>query len=138
MKLALFAILLVIVVVQPQGTSGYYWKRRSATVYVDCGRGLRGDGILGKTDGYVKVKIGRRTLSTKVINNNNNPNWFTYLRFGTTYSRIGHVEIWDKDSGFWWNRDDLLGRCYFYMYPGRRTLTCRLRHGFVRFSYTYV
>lgn len=56
MKLALFAILLVIVVVQPQGTSGYIWRPKRATVYVDCGRGLRGDGLFSKTDGYVKVR----------------------------------------------------------------------------------
>ncbi|XP_071375399.1 perforin-1-like [Centroberyx affinis] len=136
MKLAVIVTLLVIVLVQAQTVNG--WSRRSARVMVDCARDLRGDGWWGKTDGYVKVRIGWSSRTTRVVKNNNNPTWRQTLYFSHVYSSSMRVEVWDKDSG-WFNRDDHLGTCFIRMVRGakNRMVTCRLRRGWARLYYTY-
>lgn len=92
-------------------------------------------GLLGTTDGYVKVFCGSSLLGeTSVRNNTPNPWWaeeFTY--FSAAENDTLKLEVLDSDYGF----DDRLGICQRQMKLGTHEHDCYLEKGGVlHYEYT--
>ncbi|XP_061586156.1 perforin-1-like [Cololabis saira] len=91
-------------------------------------------GLLGTTDGYVKVFCGSANLGeTSVRNNNPNPWWseeFTY--FKAQERNILRFEVFDSDYLF----DDQLGVCQRPIKAGTHEHDCFLKEGGT-FHYSY-
>ncbi|KAG7238927.1 hypothetical protein INR49_030474 [Caranx melampygus] len=98
-------------------------------ITVQRASGLWGDWFTS-TDGYVKVLFnGQLVQRTKVIYNNNNPNWATVVDLGSqdVSSRPKvKFEVWDEDNK--WD-DDLLGQCLQDISTGVKEDVCSLNHG---------
>uniref|UniRef100_A0A8C6SLN4 C2 domain-containing protein n=1 Tax=Neogobius melanostomus TaxID=47308 RepID=A0A8C6SLN4_9GOBI len=91
-------------------------------------------GLLGTTDGYVKVFCGHADLGkTSVRNNNPNPWWdeeFSY--FKAQENDVLRLEVFDSDFLF----DDLLGVCQRQIKVGTYSHDCFLKKGGT-LHYTY-
>ncbi|XP_060639004.2 perforin-1-like [Anolis sagrei] len=113
------------------------WERGRARLSftISTGANLWGD-YFSAVDAYVKVFFQDQERRTKVVLNNNNPNWTETIDFGDV-TLMAHntfmVELWDADV---WH-DDLLQKCRGNLVAGRGTvrLICYLRHGHIKFSY---
>ncbi|KAL3057972.1 hypothetical protein OYC64_010195 [Pagothenia borchgrevinki] len=91
-------------------------------------------GILGTTDGYVKVFCGSVTLGeTSVRNNNPNPWWEEeFTHFNARKNDVMRLEVHDSDILF----DDLLGVCQRQIKLGTHKHDCFLEKGGT-LHYTY-
>ena len=92
-------------------------------------------GILGTTDGYVKVFCGSATLGkTSVRNNSPNPWWEEeFTHFKAQENDVLRLEVHDSDYTF----DDLLGVCQRQIKPGTHEHDCFLeKGGTLHYSYT--
>ncbi|KAG9355274.1 hypothetical protein JZ751_000112 [Albula glossodonta] len=103
-------------------------------VYGLKGRNLYGDKWT-QTDGSVQVTYGTQIKRTKVIQDNDNPNWPEKFEFGPI--EIGMAtrldfQVYDEDT--YWN-SDLLGKCSFKLRQGKVTDTCMFQYGTFFFSY---
>lgn len=92
-------------------------------------------GLLGTTDGFVKLFCGPATLGkTSVRNNNRNPWWeeeFSY--FNAQQNDVLRLEVYDSDYLF----DDLLGICQRPVKVGTHEHDCFLKKGgTLHYSYT--
>jgi|GEM_PF-3227754 len=67
------------------------------------------DVFRGKPDPYVKLRIGKNTITTHREKNTLRPTWNTSRIFQLTGSEIVHIEIFDRD----YKRHDLMGTCTF-------------------------
>ncbi|XP_042333300.1 perforin-1-like isoform X2 [Sceloporus undulatus] len=113
------------------------WERGRARLSftISSGSNLWGDHFTA-TDAYVKVFFHDQERQTRVIGNNNHPNWSETLDFGVV-TLHGYdpftVELWDKDV---W-RDDLLQKCRGSLVAGGGPVwfTCYSSHGRIEFSY---
>nr|XP_060636112.1 perforin-1-like [Anolis sagrei ordinatus] len=113
------------------------WERGRARLSftISTGANLWGDQFTA-TDAYVKVFFQDQERRTKVVWNNNNPNWTETVDFGAV-TLMDHnpflVELWDDDV---WH-DDLLQKCRGNLVAGGGTvgLTCYSRYGHIEFSY---
>ncbi|XP_064425504.1 perforin-1-like [Latimeria chalumnae] len=108
------------------------------TVGIVYGRGLWGDYIT-QTDGYVKVFFQRKEQRTRVINNNNNPNWNAHFNFGIVNILRDNnlrVEVWDADYG--WD-DDNLGTFTIQVQTtkGFQEEIKFLKHGSIKFNFKF-
>merc|ERR1712212_1119749 len=80
---------------------------KNINVMVHKARDLEKQGILGKADPYVKVTVGEKTVKSKTVKNNYNPEW----QFGSSFtldeklSNDIQIEVFDEDIG----KDDKLG-----------------------------
>ncbi|XP_007250855.3 perforin-1-like [Astyanax mexicanus] len=92
--------------------------------------GLKGD-LVGKTEGYVKVRYERHFRQTHWIRSND-PTWNQTYHLGNVYSgsRL-RLEVWDKDVRY----DDLLGGCSVSVISGEHRHVCGLNNGRFEFSY---
>ncbi|XP_033498680.2 perforin-1-like [Epinephelus lanceolatus] len=92
-------------------------------------------GVLGTTDGYVKVFCGAATLGeTSVRNNNQNPWWEEeFNHFRAQQNEVLRLEVYDSDYLF----DDLLGVCQRPIKTGTHKHDCFLKKGGnLRYTYT--
>ncbi|KAI9520086.1 hypothetical protein NQZ68_021805 [Dissostichus eleginoides] len=91
-------------------------------------------GILGTTDGYVKVFCGSANLGeTSVRNNNPNPWWDEeFPHFNARENDVMRLEVHDSDILF----DDLLGVCQRQIKLGTHEHDCFLEKGGT-LHYTY-
>ena len=91
-------------------------------------------GILGITDGYVKVFCGSVTLGeTSVRNNNPNPWWEEeFTHFNARKNDVMRIEVHDSDILY----DDLLGVCQRQIKLGTHKHDCFLEKGGT-LHYTY-
>ncbi|KAF7645283.1 hypothetical protein LDENG_00207050 [Lucifuga dentata] len=92
-------------------------------------------GLLGTTDGYVKVFCGPNTLGkTSIRGDDPNPWWeeeFTY--FSAQQNDVLRLEVFDSDFLF----DDLLGICQRQLKVGTHQHDCFLKKGgTLHYSYT--
>ncbi|XP_028269099.1 perforin-1-like [Parambassis ranga] len=92
-------------------------------------------GLLGTTDGYVKVFCGSATLgATSVRNDNPNPWWeeeFSY--FKAKQNDVLRLQVHDSD----YLLDDLLGVCQRQIKMGTHEHDCYLeKGGTLHYSYT--
>ncbi|XP_075784797.1 perforin-1-like isoform X4 [Pelodiscus sinensis] len=104
-------------------------------VRVMSGTDLWGD-VSTATDGYVLVFFKKKRLQTRLIEDNDNPEWNEDLNFGIVTLPEKpklKVEVWDSDG----MRDDLLGGCFTQLKAGRNVMiVCNLERGHVVFSYS--
>ncbi|XP_035287144.1 perforin-1-like isoform X2 [Anguilla anguilla] len=103
-------------------------------VYGLYARDLYGDRVT-QTDGSVVVTYRDQIKRTRVIDNNNNPNWPETFQFGPI--RMGALKglqftVYDADSS--WD-SDLLGQCDFKLKRGKVTDSCMFKYGTFFFSY---
>ncbi|XP_071392161.1 perforin-1-like [Centroberyx affinis] len=92
-------------------------------------------GLLGTTDGYVKVFCGSATLGeTSVRDNNANPWWDEkFSHFGARQNDVLRLEVYDSDFLY----DDLLGICQRQIKMGTHEHDCFLKKGgTLHYSYT--
>ncbi|KAL8176470.1 UNVERIFIED_CONTAM: hypothetical protein K2H54_035226 [Gekko kuhli] len=103
-----------------------FYVRRASDLWGDCCSG---------TDGYVKVFFQGQERRTRVIDNNNNPQWHETLDFGTVtlaHHNTLKLEVWDSDH----KEDDLLGRFQEELKAGGPYERIKyLDYGHVEFSY---
>ncbi|XP_054897463.1 perforin-1-like [Poeciliopsis prolifica] len=104
-------------------------------VYNLYARGLYGDWFT-QTDGSVVVTYGVENKRTKIIANNDNPNWPETFNFGpiniNMYNRLTFT-VYDEDT--YWNSDKL-GECSTELRSGRVSDSCMFKHGTFYFSYS--
>ncbi|XP_044198471.1 perforin-1-like [Thunnus albacares] len=106
------------------------------TVTVKHASGLWGD-VFSQTDGFVRV-LGNQTFQTKVIHNNNNPQWNEDFYLGTVELPLKtelKLEVWDEDNHWYDRANDLLGSCTKSVRAGSFTSMCPMKHGNLYFSY---
>lgn len=91
-------------------------------------------GILGITDGYVKVFCGSATLGKTVVRKDTvNPWWEEEFSYFIAQERdVLRLEVYDKDLVF----DDQLGVCQRQIRPGTHEHDCFLTQGGT-LHYTY-
>jgi Ca2+-dependent lipid-binding protein len=70
-------------------------------------RDLQKQGLIGKADPYVAIKIGEQTIRTKTVKNNQNPEWDFDFNFDITQDSPESLllQVFDEDIG----KDDDLG-----------------------------
>uniref|UniRef100_K7EZ58 C2 domain-containing protein n=1 Tax=Pelodiscus sinensis TaxID=13735 RepID=K7EZ58_PELSI len=104
-------------------------------VRVMSGKELFGD-VSTPTDGYVLVFFQGWELRTRLIEDNDNPEWNQVLDFGVVTLPEKpelEVQVWDKDVF----RDDNIGSCVTRLKAGQdKQLRCNLERGHVVFSYS--
>uniref|UniRef100_H3C4E6 C2 domain-containing protein n=1 Tax=Tetraodon nigroviridis TaxID=99883 RepID=H3C4E6_TETNG len=91
--------------------------------------------LLGTTDGYVKVFIGKESLGkTSVRNDNKHPWWEEeFQHFNAQENDTLKLEVYDSDILF----DDLLGVCQRQVRKGTYSHDCFLeKGGTLHYSYT--
>ncbi|XP_057688749.1 multiple C2 and transmembrane domain-containing protein 1 isoform X2 [Corythoichthys intestinalis] len=74
------------------------------------GRGLQPMDSNGRSDPYVKFRMGHQKYKSKAISKTLNPQWREQFDFHMYEEQGGYVDItvWDKDAG---KKDDFMGRC---------------------------
>ncbi|XP_077377501.1 multiple C2 and transmembrane domain-containing protein 1 isoform X3 [Festucalex cinctus] len=74
------------------------------------GRGLQPMDANGRSDPYVKFRMGHQKYKSKTIPKTLNPQWREQFDFHMYEEQGGYVDItvWDKDAG---KKDDFMGRC---------------------------
>ncbi|XP_054630973.1 multiple C2 and transmembrane domain-containing protein 1 isoform X4 [Dunckerocampus dactyliophorus] len=74
------------------------------------GRSLQPMDANGRSDPYVKFRMGHQKYKSKVIPKTLNPQWREQFDFHMYEEQGGYVDItvWDKDAG---KKDDFMGRC---------------------------
>ncbi|XP_077417001.1 multiple C2 and transmembrane domain-containing protein 1 isoform X2 [Vanacampus margaritifer] len=74
------------------------------------GRGLQPMDDNGRSDPYVKFRMGHQKYKSKTIPKSLNPQWREQFDFHMYEEQGGYVDItvWDKDAG---KKDDFMGRC---------------------------
>ncbi|XP_061906968.1 multiple C2 and transmembrane domain-containing protein 1 isoform X2 [Entelurus aequoreus] len=74
------------------------------------GRSLQPMDDNGRSDPYVKFRMGHQKYKSKVIPKTLNPQWREQFDFHMYEEQGGYVDItvWDKDAG---KKDDFMGRC---------------------------
>ncbi|XP_061623235.1 multiple C2 and transmembrane domain-containing protein 1 isoform X4 [Phyllopteryx taeniolatus] len=74
------------------------------------GRGLQPMDTNGRSDPYVKFRMGHQKYKSKTIPKTLNPQWREQFDFHMYEEQGGYVDItvWDKDAG---KKDDFMGRC---------------------------
>ncbi|XP_077455955.1 multiple C2 and transmembrane domain-containing protein 1 isoform X7 [Stigmatopora argus] len=74
------------------------------------GRGLQPMDSNGRSDPYVKFRMGHQKYKSKTISKTLNPQWREQFDFHMYEEQGGYVDItvWDKDAG---KKDDFMGRC---------------------------
>ncbi|XP_062993408.1 perforin-1-like [Elgaria multicarinata webbii] len=106
--------------------------------HIHSGSDLWGDRFTA-TDALVKVFFNGQVRQTRVIYNDNGPQWLETLDFGTV-ELSGYnpfvLEVWDDDV---WH-DDLLHVCHGNLVAGADPvqLRCHLSYGYLDFSYLLV
>ncbi|XP_058868523.1 perforin-1-like [Acipenser ruthenus] len=109
------------------------------SVVVSKATGLWGD-TTSKTDAFVKVSYGSKTVQTAVIYNNDNPVWGVRFDFGPVKMSMAEelkFEVWDEDNTWYKRWNDLLGKCAIKLRRGSDlSEMCALNHGTLFFSYT--
>ncbi|KAJ0058259.1 hypothetical protein NL108_012398 [Boleophthalmus pectinirostris] len=95
--------------------------QRATDLFGDC---------TSATDGYVKVYVNKKNIHrSKVILNNDNPQWRDVIDLGTMDLSKQHAvrfEVWDENSN--WS-SDLLGECERALTSGVKDEVCSLQHG---------
>lgn len=107
------------------------------TITVKHASSLWGD-VFTQTDGFVRVLMGNQTVQTKVIYNNNNPQWNEDFYLGTVELPLKtelKLEVWDEDNHWYDQANDLLGSCNKSVRAGSFTFVCPMNHGNLYFSY---
>lgn len=92
-------------------------------------------GLLGTTDGYVKVFLGAASLGkTSVRNNNKDPWWMEeFQHFQAQENSVLRLEVLDSDTLF----DDRIGVCERQVKVGTHSHDCFLeKGGTLHYSYT--
>lgn len=92
-------------------------------------------GLLGTTDGFIKVFCGSATLGmTSICNDNANPWWDEeFVYFKAQQNDILRLEVYDNDIVF----DDLLGVCQRQIKLGTHEHDCFLeKGGTLHYTYT--
>ncbi|KAM9821350.1 multiple C2 and transmembrane domain-containing protein 1 isoform 2-T2 [Syngnathus typhle] len=74
------------------------------------GRGLQPMDDNGRSDPYVKFRMGHQKYKSKTIPKTLNPQWREQFDFHMYEEQGGYVDItvWDKDAG---KKDDFMGKC---------------------------
>ncbi|XP_077570447.1 multiple C2 and transmembrane domain-containing protein 1-like isoform X3 [Stigmatopora nigra] len=74
------------------------------------GLGLQPMDSNGRSDPYVKFRMGHQKYKSKTISKTLNPQWREQFDFHMYEEQGGYVDItvWDKDAG---KKDDFMGRC---------------------------
>nr|XP_057925693.1 multiple C2 and transmembrane domain-containing protein 1-like isoform X1 [Doryrhamphus excisus] len=74
------------------------------------GRSLQPMDANGRSDPYVKFRMGHQKYKSKMIPKTLNPQWREQFDFHMYEEQGGYVDItvWDKDAG---KKDDFMGRC---------------------------
>ncbi|XP_076859716.1 perforin 1.5 [Brachyhypopomus gauderio] len=105
--------------------------RGRLSVEVRWATGLNAD-FFTATDAFVKVWYNDMYKETRVVMDNDNPEWYDTHDFGSV--EFGHelrFEVWDDDVFF----NDILGRCLVYPERGTHSNSCNLHRGVFHFSY---
>ncbi|XP_036372082.1 perforin-1-like [Megalops cyprinoides] len=103
-------------------------------VYGLKGRKLYGDRCT-QTDGSVVVTYGTQSKRTKVIDDNDNPNWPESFEFGPIKIDMAtrlSFKVYDADNS--WN-SDFLGGCSIELRRGTVKDTCMFQYGTFFYSY---
>uniref|UniRef100_A0A8C6KA62 Multiple C2 and transmembrane domain-containing protein 1 n=1 Tax=Melopsittacus undulatus TaxID=13146 RepID=A0A8C6KA62_MELUD len=74
------------------------------------GRELKAMDANGRSDPYVKFRLGHQKYKSKIVPKTLNPQWREQFDFHLYEERGGIIDItvWDKDAG---KKDDFIGRC---------------------------
>ncbi|KAL4624818.1 perforin-1-like [Arapaima gigas] len=103
-------------------------------VYQMKAKQLHGD-VWTQTDGFVQVEYGEQSMRTRVITDDDNPEWPETFEFGTItidMSKKLTLKVYDEDSIF---NNDLLGECSFDIKQGTVSHSCMFQYGTFFFSY---
>ena len=97
--------------------------QRAARLYADP---------FSKADAFVKMYYDGKYEETRMITDDDYPEWNAYFNFGSVEVGLRmKLEVWDKDVYY----DDLVGRCYLYPERGIHSMRCRLSTGVLYFTY---